>query len=132
MRQLIYLSTATSGFREPELGPILYHSRLNNRDVNVTGLLLFDGRRFLQALEGDEAEVMRTYRRIGGDKRHRKVVPLFEREVAVREFGNWHMATRALEATGYSSSVEALVAGVTCPEVRAAFTDFTLGRRKAA
>ena len=131
MRQLIYLSNATPGFREAELGSILYHSRLNNRDVNVTGLLLFDGKRFLQALEGDEAEVMRTYRRIGSDKRHRKVVPLFKREVEQREFGNWHMATRALEATGYSSSVEALLAGVTCPEVRAAFIDFTAGRKAA-
>ena len=132
MLQLVYGSDASRGFAAAELGPILYLSRLNNRDAGVTGLLLFDGRRFIQALEGEEAPVMRTFRRIGEDKRHRKVQLFARREVNCREFGNWDMASRTLEATAFSKDVEELVQGVSDLEVRARFTSFAGSSRQAA
>lgn len=50
MFRLTYISTATSVMTSQEIQLILDRSRRNNEQIQVTGLLLFDGKRFLQAL----------------------------------------------------------------------------------
>ena len=124
MRQVVYISTAAQGFDPSELGPILYSARHHNRQNEVTGLLLFDGLRFLQSLEGASREVDETLERVRKDKRHRALVILSDLTVNSREFGNWDMATKLSGATDYSSSVEDLVASVSCPNLRATFIGF--------
>ena len=65
MRQVVYISSIKSGFAsstDPEA--ILTVSRRNNARDNISGLLFFNGKRFLQALEGDDAMVDATYARI--------------------------------------------------------------------
>ena len=49
LRQLVYISTATPG-TAVDPAPILTASRRNNARDRITGLLWFDGKRFLQAL----------------------------------------------------------------------------------
>jgi len=70
---------------------ILAISRRNNATAGVTGLLLYDGKRFLQALEGSEAAVSTTYERIKLDTRHRGIVLLSSKVVEARSFGDWSM-----------------------------------------
>ncbi len=64
MHQITYISTARSGTTERDVAAILDASRRNNRKDGVTGLLVSDGTRFLQVLEGDEAAVEKAYARI--------------------------------------------------------------------
>lgn len=94
MRQLVYISSIK---RNATVDPatILAQSRRNNARDRITGLLFFDGKRFLQALEGDEAQVDTTFRRIQQDDRHHALVVLSNRVVETREFGEWAMAYNA-------------------------------------
>jgi hypothetical protein len=126
MLQLIYISTATPAMREPELTRILSASRRNNARDGISGLLFFNGRRFLQALEGPAAVVETAIARIKADDRHAAVVTLSRREVDTREFGEWAMASLgAGEAAGQAAidRVDALTIDAS-PNVRAQFTSF--------
>lgn len=93
MYQLVYVSSVSPGMGDA-LDDILSVSRRNNDRDGITGLLYFDGRRFLQALEGEEEAVERTYARIKRDPRHRADVVLSRRAIERREFGLWAMAHR--------------------------------------
>ena len=124
MRQIVYTSVTNGKFQVEELGAILHDARFHNKRNAVSGLLLFDGKRFLQALEGESRDVSNTFERISRDKRHRSIKVLCNRKIEFREFGNWDMATKVLEASDYSRSVAALVALVSSPEIKAAFENF--------
>ena len=133
MLQLVYISTARGAVTAADLQRILAASRRNNGRDGVSGLLFFDGLRFLQALEGEEGAVTTAFERIRADPRHSGVVVLSRREVATREFGDWAMASRtALEGKSQMlDRVAALVADAS-PMVQATFTSFAEIRRKAA
>jgi hypothetical protein len=133
MLQLVYISTARGAVMASDLQRILGASRRNNARDGISGLLFFDGVRFLQALEGEEAAVTTAFERIKPDPRHSGVVVLSRREVAKREFGDWAMASRtALEGESEMlDRVAALVADAS-PMVQATFTSFAEFRRKAA
>ncbi|MEY4160591.1 MAG: hypothetical protein RLZZ136_1212 [Pseudomonadota bacterium] len=128
MRQIVYSSVATSSFRMDDLGSLLYDARYLNRRSNVTGLLLFDGQNFLQALEGDWRNVGDTLARISKDKRHHSIAILSDRTTDRREFGNWDMATKVLDASDYTKSLKDLISGVTQPEIKMAFEAFAAAK----
>jgi hypothetical protein len=56
--QLTYISTAKAGIGDADIEAILGVSRVNNARDGITGLLVHDGVRFLQALEGDHQRVL--------------------------------------------------------------------------
>ena len=114
MLQLTYISTATAGMSEAMVAEILRASRANNAAAGVTGLLLYDGYRFLQALEGPAAAVNTIYQRVKADPRHRAVVLLSSREVAERSFGTWAMAAERV-AVGQGATMAELVDDLTAP-----------------
>ena len=77
---------------------VLRVSRANNRPAGVTGMLLtYDGF-FVQALEGEDAHVRATLKRVGGDPRHQDVRVLGSEFVGTRAFGRWAMCANALSA----------------------------------
>ena len=127
MYQLVYISTA-KGVEDAEIERILAQSRRNNQRDEITGLLLYNGRRFLQALEGPSAAVYRTYERIRADTRHRATVMLSSKMVEQRQFGNWGMACERVNVGGAQPSliekVDALVVGLTDSTLRAQFTSY--------
>jgi len=131
MRQLVYISTATPRI-DPNPADILATSRRNNARDGVSGLLWFDGKRFLQALEGEEAVVARTFERIGADPRHRALVILSDRQVETREFGAWAMDLRlpGVDPDRAAARIAMLAAGA-APDVRATFEGFTRLKRAA-
>ena len=53
---LVYLSQATHDFEAEELADLLAVSRRNNASTGITGLLMYESRLFMQALEGPRAE----------------------------------------------------------------------------
>ncbi len=128
MYQLIYISTATRLMVDGDVEAILAVSRRNNGRDGITGLLVHDGRRFLQALEGPQALVEATYARIRMDARHRAAVMLSARGTAGREFGRWEMASQQAapvrEATTLVETVDALVAQIADRNTRALFAGF--------
>ena len=136
MYQIIYISTARPGTTEKDITDILAVSRRNNHRHSVTGLLVSDGTRFLQALEGDEAAVNAAYVRIKTDPRHRAPVILSTRTVSERQFGAWQMAFSGFGAMPADHTlaelVDQLVARVNDPNTRALFAGFARIRRHNA
>lgn len=74
------------------IGEIAEQSRVNNRDVGVTGALMVAAGAFVQAVEGPPDAVEATFERICRDLRHRRVQLLELVEVEDRAFGEWAMA----------------------------------------
>jgi hypothetical protein len=74
-----------------DITAILASACKHNTVNNVTGVLVSDGKRFLQILEGDEASVIGTYLRIANDSRHRMVESLGYIPIKKRHFSGWKM-----------------------------------------
>jgi hypothetical protein len=132
MLQIVYISTSRGEVTSAEVQRILATSRRNNTRDGITGLLFYDGKRFLQALEGEETKVEAAIARIRGDARHGAVVVLSRREVTQREFGDWAMASHGTPAA--NDAVLGRVAALTAnaaPNVQATFNSFAQVRRAA-
>ncbi len=136
MIRLSYISTARPGTDDFAASAILAKSRSNNRRDGLTGLLLFDGKRFLQALEGDEPQVLATLARIKRDPHHYACVELSRSTITARAFGMWDMAWQRLsrvdEQESLAVTVDRMVAQVTDANVRAHFMSFARIERPAA
>jgi hypothetical protein len=94
--QLCYTSTATGEMQRQDLLDLLSVSRRNNEQLGITGLLLFSSDRFIQLLEGDEADVRKLYEQIRQDTRHRDVTLVYEGHVSERDCPDWSMGFQAL------------------------------------
>jgi hypothetical protein len=89
---LVYASEEQHPFSEPELDYLLERSRAWNEGHGLSGLLLYKSGSFMQAIEGDEAAVRKTFkRRITKDRRHAGVRVLSASEVRERQFPRWTM-----------------------------------------
>ncbi|RSK34022.1 BLUF domain-containing protein [Hymenobacter metallilatus] len=91
LHHLIYQSTAAIDLSGMDLGRMLSQSRTRNTAADITGMLLYDGVRFLQVLEGPVEAVSTTFARICSDCRHTQVQMLANGPVAQRQFGQWAM-----------------------------------------
>jgi hypothetical protein len=134
MLQITYISTARPELPAGAVEQILSTSRRNNGAAGVTGLLLYDGYRFLQALEGDPILVNQTYQRIKADPRHRAVVLLSSRDVEKRAFGNWDMAAQRVaiaQGNTVAELVDRLTAEVEDAGTRELFRSFARVRNAA-
>ncbi len=130
MHQLLYISTATPN-SVVSTDQILRISRTNNVRDDITGLLFFNGQRFLQALEGPENAIARTIARIRADARHRAIVVLSERTVEVREFGSWSMADASITTDSNILDRIATLVARASPNVQATFNSYARVRRAA-
>jgi len=125
--QLCYISTARPGVTLESVDDILAVSRRNNNRSRVTGLLLFNGKRFLQLLEGPAVLVEESYARILKDDRHFAIVKLSERSIEEREFGSWDMAFERFPSDTDRLAITDKVKELTqaaSPSVRALFTSY--------
>jgi hypothetical protein len=72
---------------------IVHFARRNNSRLSITGLLIFDGLRFCQYLEGPSEHVFALSEKIRHDPRHRDMDVKEHGPLAgVRRFADWWMA----------------------------------------
>jgi hypothetical protein len=123
--QILYISTVSST-ETVDLEAILAAARRNNRVRGITGLLMFNGKRFLQVLEGPGEAVEETFARIRRDTRHRAHVMLSRKAVEKREFGDWSMAFREGCQGGETDIYDVICAksAAAHPNLRAELTSF--------
>ena len=121
MYQLIYISTATDRADQAAVDAIVRHAARANAARGVTGLLVHDGERFLQYVEGERQVVRTLFDHIARDPRHRACRIIREGECADRQFPNWSMAGQ-FAASGKLDTLIAEVSGATasCDPVTAA------------
>ena len=91
LSQLIYRSHALTGLSDVELEKIVSTSQLNNKSLNITGILLYADKYFMQVLEGPTREVERLFARIQSDHRHTEVVLVSIHPIHLRRFDQWSM-----------------------------------------
>ncbi|SFR83550.1 BLUF domain-containing protein [Sphingomonas jatrophae] len=115
MLQLTYISNVVPGLSHDALEQILAASRSRNLAAGITGLLVHDGSRFLQALEGKCDAVQAIYASIKRDPRHWRVGVLSMRSVPRRQFGLWSMASQLAPAQRTGEDVFAMMERLTRP-----------------
>lgn len=95
----MYVSTLADELTSDALDALLRSSRAKNEQTGITGLLVVQGRRVMQMLEGEQSAVRRLYAVIADDLRHRDVVTVWDSNAAGRRFPNWSMAFDDLNET---------------------------------
>ncbi|MXO91417.1 BLUF domain-containing protein [Pontixanthobacter aquaemixtae] len=90
LRQYIYISTALE-LQEDDIRSILESCMRHNKEKGVTGLLLYNGRNFLQLLEGEEADLKWVLDRIKLDARHSGISTLEDEPCEQRACPDWLM-----------------------------------------
>ena len=96
--RLIYASTAAENVGMTEFKGILQQSQVNNNRRDLTGVLAFNSKIFLQGLEGSREEVNELYTRLLRDTRHHTVAVLEYAEIEEREWAQWSMGFAAPSA----------------------------------
>jgi len=96
--QIVYTSTAAESFGRKELMELLKGTVQRNTRAEITGLLLYQGGTFMQALEGEETAVIPLFAKISRDPRHHHVIPLIHAPIEHRYFPNSAMAFRDLDS----------------------------------
>ncbi|WP_269520298.1 BLUF domain-containing protein [Alteromonas sp. BMJM2] len=94
--QLLYFSRASREMSLADLKSVLESARKNNTNLEVSGMLCYDRRYFLQALEGERDVVNELYLDIADDPRHDEVTIISYCNVEKLSFDQWKM--------GYASS----------------------------
>ncbi|HEX4336914.1 MAG TPA: BLUF domain-containing protein [Polyangiaceae bacterium] len=91
VQQLIYVSAARQPFDEEQLRALLLDARRRNQAAGVSGLLLHERGSFLQMLEGPKDAVTETFERISKDRRHHRLVLVYQAAHEQRVFADWSM-----------------------------------------
>ena len=125
MIRLIYFSTARLGLGAVDLENILSSAVARNLAHDVTGVLLFNGRNFLQVLEGPRRLVEELYERITRDPRHTGVTLIKTEPVSALSYPQWGMKLKEIDSDLDENSLlrlnqeiaDALV-NVSSPEVK--------------
>jgi len=122
MYQLAYISTFGLSVGASDIAAILEKARTHNRRDELTGILIADGTRFLQVLEGDRTKVDATFSRISADRRHFAIYQLIGRDVENRSFGEWDMAYREVhnpsDADDLARQAEIMATNLSDPIIR--------------
>jgi hypothetical protein len=118
LKTLTYTSRARLDLGDDDLNAIHQTARHLNALDGITGLLLFDGTRFLQIIEGDEGAIDNLVERLREDPRHSAFEIRDERFVEQRSFADWSMELLRVSA-GYKAArnevATILPAGVAAP-----------------
>lgn len=128
MRVIIYTSRAKCSFSASEFANLRDVAASINRSLNITGLLLFDGNRFIQALEGEAAAVQVVMDRIEKDPRHDNITFFDTIETEYRQFNWWateyQNLSDSLNGKEFLERVMKHVANVKSDSIKAAFIGF--------
>lgn len=103
LKTLTYTSRARLDLTDRDLADIHQTARHLNALEGVTGLLLFDGSRFLQIIEGGEDAIDNLVERLRNDPRHSAFEVRDERFVEGRSFADWSMELLKVSA-GYKAA----------------------------
>jgi hypothetical protein len=94
---LAYVSVETRPMSAHHILNILNKARDKNKQLNITGMLLYRQGYFIQALEGEQAAVEALYDTIKQDERHQNVLVVYKNEISGRSFPDWSMGFTNLD-----------------------------------
>ena len=90
--EALYVSTIADNAPLSIVGDIAAAARIFNAAHDITGLLIFDGMRFCQQLEGRQKDVLALIERIDNDTRHTHFTVFHHGSLAERRFRSFALA----------------------------------------
>jgi hypothetical protein len=93
--RLVYVSTALDSVDLNEFKKILNTAQTNNAARDLTGMLAFNSKVFLQAIEGTREAVNDLYAKLMRDPRHYNLMLLKYEPIDVRHWSVWSMGFAA-------------------------------------
>ena len=97
MHQIVFTSRASDYFTRQQIRALCEQAAERNNASAITGLLLYDGCRFISAIEGVKEIVASTMTRIARDRRHFDVIIVRDERVGDRQFSEWAMSQKLLD-----------------------------------
>lgn len=95
---LIFISSTSHEWADDELITMLEKSRVNNRCREITGMLLYYQRNFIEILEGSRETIESLFsEKIALDPRHRGIIKLLSGYEPHRSFPTWSMGFRRVD-----------------------------------
>lgn len=125
MRRIVYVSTADD-LPTLEVERIVDSAQRNNPEREITGFLIYNGRNFLQLIEGPQASLMSLMAALSRDTRHHGMIVLIDEAVAQRCSPAWSMHHIKLGERVGSRRVEILaeLPGPLSPDARKLVENF--------
>ena len=108
LHEVLYVSTLNAGQPLTIIADIAAKARVCNESHNITGLLVFDGMRFCQQLEGERKPVMALLERIRQDPRHTDVEVLHHAPLAERRFRRFSLGYTTVDDVDALGKLEKL------------------------
>jgi|SRR3954463_9471322 len=94
---MVYISSAILGLNDRQIASIVRTSQINNEQLGITGILLYNNGNFMQLIEGEEEKVEGLYEKVRGDRRHTGVTLLLKEAITHKNFDNWVMGYRNID-----------------------------------
>lgn len=92
LERLIYKSIATQTLGSLHLFHLLTEARKRNKQLGITGLLVYTQDAFYQCLEGTPQALDQMWQSLQSDPRHHDLALLSREPQGARQFANWRMA----------------------------------------
>lgn len=106
LHEVLYVSTLSPEATVKVVSQIAAQARTANEAAGVTGLLLFDGMRFCQQIEGPRKAVLALTERIRQDARHVNVEILHHAPLAERRFRRFSLGYIAMDEVDVLARIE--------------------------
>jgi len=106
--EVLYVSTLAPEAPISVVAAIARNARPANHEKDITGLLIFDGMRFCQQLEGNQKAVMALLERIRHDARHVNVEILHHGPLAERRFKRFSLGYTSADSDEALEQLEQL------------------------
>ncbi|MDP3309566.1 MAG: BLUF domain-containing protein [Polaromonas sp.] len=108
MHEVIYVSTLAPDEPTSVVADIVGKARLHNPWMGITGLLIFDGMRFCEQMEGSQKAVLEQLERIRLDTRHVDLRVVHQGPLAARRFRRFSLGYTTLDDDDALGRLEAL------------------------
>lgn len=95
--EVLYISTIAPDAPVSVVAEIAAKARIANQQRDITGLLIFDGQRFCQQLEGTQKQVLSLLERIRLDPRHVDVNVVHHGPLATRRFKQFDLGYTSVD-----------------------------------
>ena len=127
MRRIVYISTS-SGLPAEEVDRLVESAQRNNAEREITGFLLYNGRNFLQLIEGPKAALMSLMATLARDPRHSGMLTLIDEPVSERSCPSWsmHRMRLSLDLADRRSTIASELPALVSPQARHLIENFAV------
>lgn len=91
MKRVVYRSTSNLGLNDVGILDVIRACDRNNEKAGITGVLWFNGRFFLHAIEGERQVVGDLFSKLRRDLRHCSIYVIGERRIEKRDFTDFQV-----------------------------------------